>query len=304
MRLRRKLRFLTGPARRAVLHNAAWLHRYWPGQVWAPVFVVGCPRSGTTVFGQLLGQWPGVLYLNEPRYLWCQAEPRLDIWAYRYPIEQGVLSWGAADGDARLANRLRRWFHLELFAGHQRCLVEKSPENVFRMLWLNQVFPEARFVHLIRHGRDVALSLRDALKRWFPAGYWEASRHFGIFRDYASGKPDLQASLACIPENTDNYARALFVWLCSVKEGRRAGSLLGPGQYCEVRYEALVAEPERELGRLFQFLQAEGPVDGAIRQAGDVLRAASVGKADPDQALTRAIAGDLLDELGYALAPA
>jgi hypothetical protein len=62
--------------------SALWLHRYWPGRIENPVFIVGCPRSGTTILGQILGQTPSFFYLNEPRYIWCHVRPELDIWAY------------------------------------------------------------------------------------------------------------------------------------------------------------------------------------------------------------------------------
>jgi hypothetical protein len=291
-----------GPIRKS-LHlllrkGALRFHQCWPGRIENPVFIVGCPRSGTTVLGRILGQTPGFFYLHEPRYIWCHVKPELDIWAYRNPIEEGVLYWDANDANPQDASRLAQWFHLELFMSLNQRLVEKTPLNVFRLRWLNAVFPTAKFIHMIRHGRDVALSLVEAVARWFPRGYWESSRHYEIFCDYAANAPELWNKLGYITENMDNYPRGLFVWLCSVTEGRQAGHELGPNKYLEVRYEALISDAAQELGRVFDFLD-EHLAENVISYADSVLRADSLHKPDPNPPLTRAIAGDLLDELDY-----
>lgn len=296
------MRTIRRPLVKLMHKSTPWLHRYWPGRIKNPVFVVGCPRSGTTILGQILAETPDFLYLNEPRYIWCHVNPRLDIWAYRNPIKQGVLYWDSDDLNHQDTASLARWFHLELFVRRRRRLIEKMPEHVFRMRWLSAMFPKAKFIHVIRNGRDVALSLAEALTRWFPRGYWESSRHYGIFRDYAAQRPGLWRKLGYITERADNYPRALFVWLCSATEGRNAGYELGPEKYMEVRYEALVSDAEHELRRVFDFLN-EHWVSVVSEYADRVLRTDSLHKPDPDPALTRAIAGDLLEELGYESVP-
>jgi hypothetical protein len=293
-------RLVGKPLYKLLRKSASWLHRYWPGRIENPVFIVGCPRSGTTIFGQILGQTPGFFYLNEPRYIWCRVRPELDIWAYRNPIKEGVLYWDANDADSQDAIRLAQWFHLELFLRLRQRLVEKTPLHVFRLRWLDAMFPTAKFIHVIRHGRDVALSLAEAEARGFPRGYWESSRHYGIFRDYAANAPELWNKLGYITENMDNYPRGLFVWSCSVTEGRQAGHELGPNKYLEVRYEALISDAAQELGRVFDFLD-EHLAENVISYADSVLRADSLHKPDPNPPLTRAIAGDLLDELEYEI---
>jgi hypothetical protein len=140
-----------------------WLHRVWPWELKRPVFVVGCPRSGTTVFGRILAQAPRICYLHEPRHIWCRVEPRLDVWAYRGAIGRNRLYWDERDVDMRQATRLAHLFHMQLWAHRRERLVEKLPLNVFRIRWLAAMFPEAKYVHVVRHARDVALSLETAV---------------------------------------------------------------------------------------------------------------------------------------------
>jgi hypothetical protein len=93
---------------------------------------------------------------------------------------------------------------------------DKTPRHVLHLATLGELFPEARFVHLIRDGRDVALS-------W--AEQFSVPVVFAIRR-----------------------------WARRVSRGRSAGRVLGPGCYREIRYEDLVADPERELRRLCGFV--------------------------------------------------
>lgn len=279
-----------------------YLHPVWPREMDDIVFVVGCPRSGTTVLGQILSRYPGFLYLHEPRYIWRQVNPQLNVWGA--DAGGGVLYWDENDVDASEARRLARWFQLALDVSGQRRLVVKQPLNVFRMRWLAAMFPNARFIHLVRHARDVALSLQEALATWFspeqgyPREYWESNWNYLMFQDYAKGRAELSQELAAIQGGADNYARSLFVWLCSVWEGCRAGKEIGPEKYIQLHYEDLIHDPATQLARVFDLV--EEPMDeGTVTSAQTLLHGRSLGKADPDPELTAAVAGRMLEELGY-----
>jgi hypothetical protein len=275
-----------------------WLHRVWPWELKRPVFVVGCPRSGTTVFGRILAQAPRICYLHEPRHIWCRVEPRLDVWAYRGAIGRNRLYWDERDVDMRQATRLAHLFHMQLWAHRRERLVEKLPLNVFRIRWLAAMFPEAKYVHVVRHARDVALSLETAVRNWFPDGYWESSRHYGIFRDYARSRPVLAGKLGLISEASANYPRGLLVWACAVTAGREGALAVGPHRYLSVRYEEVVRSPREVLTGVFEFIGEPLP-EAVLEYASEVLHRRSVGKPDPQPQLTRAIAEDMLPTLGY-----
>lgn len=279
-----------------------FVHPLWPGDIEKPIFVVGCPRSGTSVFGQILGNHPGFLYLMEPRYIWCSVDPRLNVWGRE--AGKGKLYWDQGDVRDHEAQRLRQWFHLALTLSGQNRLVEKLPLNVFRLRWLAEIFPDALFIHVVRHARDVALSLEEAVRHWFraelgyPTGYWESNWNYLMFEDYAERRPELRHDLEMVRGQSDNYARSLFVWLCSVWEGRRAGQELGQKRFLQLRYEDLVRSPELEMGHVLAFL-GEPTHQKTIGHAREVLHGQSVRKPDPQPEVTDALAGRLLRELGY-----
>jgi hypothetical protein len=95
---------------------------------------------------------------------------------------------------------------------------DKTPEYGHHMVSILNLLPAARFIHVIRDGRDVACSLRTMW--WGPSESFESHAH---------------------------------VWLWRVTECRRQGALCP--YYYEIRYEALVQEPEATLRKVCQFLE-------------------------------------------------
>lgn len=94
---------------------------------------------------------------------------------------------------------------------------DKTPSYVLRVPLLAEIFPESRFIHLIRDGRDVAVSFSHV--------------RFG-------------------PQSVGETA---IYWKRRVLQGRRDGRALGEDRYREVRYEDLVKDPEAILTDLCAF---------------------------------------------------
>jgi hypothetical protein len=121
------------------------------------------------------------------------------------------------------------------------------------------LFPEAKVVHLIRDGRDAAVSLihhnwkrttdRGGVRRFAPEEvekrdrYWEDPSSFG-----ASGES------LFTEKRLRHVAR---IWASRVSAARRDGRRLLGNNYTEVRYEELLERPEEEFGCVFDFLGAD-----------------------------------------------
>ncbi len=97
---------------------------------------------------------------------------------------------------------------------------DKTPIHTGHVARLARHLPEARFIHLIRDGRDVAASIRDL---WFAP-------------------------------SRDPAALARW-WRETIETARRQASGLPPGRYFEVRYEDLVSHPRRELERICAWIE-------------------------------------------------
>jgi hypothetical protein len=169
---------------------------------------------------------------------------------------------------------------------------EKTPDYVRYLPLLHGLFPFARMVHIIRDGRDVALSALE----W--ATETKGPGKLGLWKEEPVG--------VC----------ALW-WRRQVAAGRRDGAGLGPGTYREVRYERLVADPESELRGITTFLDLPYAPEMAAYHVGQTrsqpglsaksawlpptpgLRDWRSSMAEQDVELFEALAGDLLSSLGY-----
>jgi len=183
-----------------------------------PIFVVGAPRSGTSLVQSILDAHPHIvgpewesglfvaldLFFNGDLVKFLQVRPK-------FPLTRSDLVEWARDGVARLFERLAE------AAGKQRWS-EKTPAHVLHMKLIVEVFPGAQFIHIIRDGREVVRSLQN--QPWTPNGIRWSVR----------------------------------TWMEYVRAGRDAGRELPQSQYHEVRYEHLTANPETVVHGLCEYL--------------------------------------------------
>lgn len=136
------------PWRRAVEARLAaplYSHRLEPPRDFVPVFIVGMPRSGTTLVAELLSRYPGVCNRGELPWLATLAQqPALIGDPQRSELERAAAIYEAQlrqdDSDAR-------WF------------LDKQPLNFRYVGLMLALWPNARIIHCRRSERDTALSL-------------------------------------------------------------------------------------------------------------------------------------------------
>jgi hypothetical protein len=301
------------PARPAESSAPALAHpRPHGGRTNPFVFIVGCPRSGTTLLQRIVDAHPEMA-IHETFWIPYYFEKRIGLTPdgrvtpelvsrlfeyYRFyrmklaraEVERLLVS-GDHDDYATFVTAL-----FDLYGKHRgKALVgDKTPEYVHSISTLHALWPKAKFVHLIRDGRDVCLS----------AVHWrrKTAKLAALFTTW---REDPITTGACW-------------WDWHVRRGLEAGKLLGPELYCEVRYEALIARPEEECARLCNFLDVpfaevmlrfyEGrtrdrldldakdawlPITAGLRDWRSQMAADEVERFE-------AAAGDLLEQLGCA----
>jgi hypothetical protein len=184
----------------------------------------------------MLGEHPALGYLNEPRQIW-RHQAVTDIWSEHAERRGGRLHLTAADVVPRHISRIVRDFAAEVHLLGAARLVEKLPANSFRVEFLDAVFPDALFLHLVRNGTDVAafIERRAASGNWFGHGdyKWRQIEAYAV----ATGEGDL------LQYCTDNFLRGLLEWRLAVLAARSSLQKLPPSRWVEVRYEDFVAEP-------------------------------------------------------------
>jgi hypothetical protein len=275
------------------------------------IFIVGVARSGTTLLRLMLDAHPRLAIPPETHFipkvikaLDAGEDPLAEITGHRRWPDFGL---DESELRARVdrhrspsaADVLREFYGLYAEKHGKSRWGDKSTNYIRKLKPISRTLPEARFVHLIRDGRDVAMS--------------QVAVHFG-------------------PDTVDAAAEK---WRSEIERARRQGPKLG--HYIELRYEDLIRDPEPVLRRICEATDLEwddamlGYQDRAGERIAEIVRDFDRAEGDAVPAGVRAahqanvskplqgdraarwrtemgatevdaferIAGGLLDELGY-----
>ncbi|TDB84585.1 sulfotransferase [Actinomadura sp. KC216] len=221
-----------------------------------PIFVFGCPRSGTTLLQLMLHSHPRVAIPVETKFLLPAYTARCEFGDLEVRENRRALAdWITGD-------RTTKFHALGLDAAEVADEIVAAPPTLGSALgvvlrayarrfgkprWgdkrpsyfrhadaLLRMFPDAQFVHLIRDGRDCVASLQE------------------------------------MPWYGQDFHHAVCVWREAIDHGRRLSARLGSDAYYELQYERLVADPADELARLCGFLGEE--FDPAMTHPGGVAK--------------------------------
>jgi len=241
------------------------------------VFVVGSPRSGTTFLAGAIGSLPGFVDLGEVPPLKAAVPELVDL--------------SAPDAVRRLRRILAVARRVGL-VGAVRA-VEQTPELAHLVDVVHAAYPEARIVHIVRDGRDVACSLLE--KPWLRPRQTQnddAGLAYGAYARFWV-EPGRREEF----EQVSDARRAAWAWRSYVTAARSAAAPL-----VEVRYERLAESPHEVADVLAAELDAPRvELTAALAR----VHGSSVGRYRRDLeegqlADVLAEAGDLLAELGYA----
>ena len=200
-----------------------WDHSRAPSIKESPIFIVGFPRSGTTLLELVLDAHPRLKSMDEQPFLQMAVDEVISQ-QIRYPSQLSRLSNKQLDA-IRSAYWARATARIKL-RGEQR-LIDKNPLNVLRLPMINRLFPNAKILLATRHPCDVILSC--------------FMQHFRA--------PDFALLCKDLPTLASAYKQAFDFWF-SQQEMVRADVL-------EVRYESLVLDLHSHARSIFDFLQIE-----------------------------------------------
>ncbi len=276
------------------------------------VFIVGCPRSGTTLLQRMVNSHPQIAITPETHWIPRVYKKRNGLTAEGFVTPELISHLLELPKFTRLGISRDELVELmgkgqsvsyatfvtgifDLYGKRQgKVLVgDKTPGYARMVSLLHALWPGARFVHLIRDGRDVCLSMAS-----WPKAQQKRPGKFATWND-------------------DPVSTTALWWEFMVRKGREAGRSLGPELYHELRYESLVSHPAEACKALCAFLDLpfhdamlrfhEGrtkttpgldakhawlPVTRGLRDWRSQMPADDVRRFE-------AVTGDLLDELGY-----
>ena len=114
-----------------------------------PIIILGAPRSGTTILSAILGAHRDVAHLVEPRMTW------------RYGNDRKSDMLRPEDATPKVIEHVRARFADFVNNQNKTKLVEKTPSNSLRPDFVDRVFPDAKYIHIIRNGYDACLATED-----------------------------------------------------------------------------------------------------------------------------------------------
>src|SRR5262249_29291332 len=225
-------------------------------------FLVGFPRSGLTLLQRMLDAHPDLAVVPEVDWITDHYEPRTGLSREGPLAPAQVFKWAEQGrfnafgiGPEQVKQLVRPaeplpWpsflallFGLSVKVAGKSLVGCKTPTYVRFLPALHRVWPGARFVHLIRDGRDVCLSLLDR---------HSTARSAPLLP--AWGEARLAAPAQCPTWAEDPVSTSACWWKRRTGQGREAGAGLGAGCYYELRYETLVGRPEEACAGLCSFL--------------------------------------------------
>lgn len=230
-------------------------------QVRKPIFIIGTGRSGTTVLGVLLSMHREVGFLNEPKALWHAIHPGEDLIG-SYSRSEACYRLGEDVASQEMEQRAHRLYGAYLFATGAQRVVDKYPEMVFRVPFIRKLFPDAKFLFLVRNGWDTCHSIglwskrRGIQKGQEIQDWWGANDrkwHF-LIDQVASADPLFESSIELIRGLVGHTDRAVAEWVLTMREGLRL--CRDRSDYMQlVRYEELVGAPEMVLQNILEFCE-------------------------------------------------
>ena len=215
------------------------LKAIWTPNLSQPLFIIGSPRSGTTFLGSCIAELPEISYHFEP--VASKAAARC--------VHEEIWDIDKAKNFYRMVYSWLMRLHLDA----DLRFAEKTPRNCFLIDFLHQTFPEAQFIHIIRDGRDAALS--HSKKPWLQAasaqsGKRESSGYlYGPYPRFWVEQERRQEF-----QYTSDIHRCIWAWRRHTESILAQSKVLPVEQYYDLRYESLVNNPDKEAERLLNYL--------------------------------------------------
>lgn len=230
------------------------------GELKSPIILFGNFRSGTTILQKVIATHPDVVALYEPVGLWLYADPG-----------RSHDEFDENDATDKVKRYIRNKFLKYQQQHGNRIIVEKTPHNILRIPYVRAIFPEARFVYIVRDPLSFISSVE--LKWQRPAGrkrivrrvkstpvthlHYYLKRFFNqqwnnriLRRKYLSiwgpRYNGIQEEL-----KTENLLTVIArQWSLSSRKAERDFALFEDGQVLRLRYEDFVEDPISDLERI------------------------------------------------------
>lgn len=245
-----------------ILANLHLWQRFPLGQtVEKPIFIVGMGRSGSTILGKILSLHPDIGFLNESKAVWYTVDPQCDIVGH---FQTGAAKYHLTAEDAGLMQQqtARKLFYFYAGLTRSRRILDKNPEIVYRLSFVKTIFPDAKFILLVRNGWDTVYSVAH----WWQQvnnmtnpqneAWWGVKRRKWqlMLEQLVPIEPLLASRMTALCTVFREEDMAAVEWILTMQEGLRVLHQFRDSVY-KLEYEALVTCPKQTLIELGQFIE-------------------------------------------------
>ncbi|HEY9809164.1 MAG TPA: sulfotransferase [Halomicronema sp.] len=271
-----------------------------------PIFIIGTGRSGTTILGIVLSMHREVGFLNEPKALWHAIYPDEDL-VGSYSREEAHYRLTEADVTPEIRLNAHRLFGAYLTAVGSKRVVDKYPELIFRTSFVSGIFPDAKFIFLVRNGWDTCRSIQTWSKRLGVQSQGEIHDWWGVnnrkwdllVKQVINQDPEFQNVASEIANFTEHTDMAAVEWVVTMREGMQLMKQ-NPNNLYMLRYEDLASSPQTSLKELLEFCELP-PDDTFLDYACQTLSPAPAKKSFPLNPAIVPLFEKTMQELDYTL---
>jgi len=243
-------------------------------RIYKPIFIVGCGRSGTTIVNDILSWHKDLAWISNystkyytrlatsaylcklyrSKFMQYMLGRRLPkpaegniLWDWCHPVENSPYDPALAEIDVSpdAFSRCHKLVSDHIRYSGKKRFINKNTRNSRRIRYLNKIFPDSLFIHILRDGRAVVASLLNV--RW-----WKRFKPWFI-NDRSFESP---AETSPNPEEL-----ATQVWLSEVAKILDDKKCLDPHRYLEVKYEDFVSNPILAIRAMCNFCELEWSPD-------------------------------------------
>ncbi len=212
-----------------------------------PIFIIGTGRSGTTILGILLSIHSDIGFLNEPKALWHAIYDSEDLIG-SYSTKEAYYRLDESHASEEVKRNAHRLFGAYLTAVLSPRLVDKYPELIFRVPFVKSIFPDAKFLFLVRNGWDTCNSIMLWSQRLGSNVGQECHDWWGLDKRKwhllveQIIRPDqyYHDAIDSINEFHDHINMAVVEWIATMREGLKMMQLY-PDDILMVRFEDMTS---------------------------------------------------------------
>ena len=268
-------------------------------EIIAPIFIIGCQRSGTTIFYRKFAFHPELATITRttrraPNNLWIMRLFMLlrsreknfkpiggEVWNKFTPPDSDMMH--AADVTPRMRAYYHKLIRNHLILFNKKRFLNKSPSNSVKIGFLNEIFPDAYFIHIIRDGRAVTHSLSRGRKRH--------NRYSGV--KFPGWQDVMEKHI---------IEGCAYQWKQTVEYILDAVKILPPGRFMQIRYEDFIEQPKETMKTIGDTCGLDWS-DASLNRVAEGLRSRnykwSENFSPAEIDLLKNMLGDFMGQFGY-----